>query len=94
MSAKPTSPFPEKMISEWYSWSETSPEEYAAHRSHLIGEFSFDEYAYENKKMEDWLIRLGDIIRDPKKSEECRKKYLSADEYKAVKRSISEILND
>jgi len=94
MSAKPISPFPEKVISEWYSWSEISPEEYAARRSHLIGEFSLDEYTYENKKMEDWLIRLGKIIRDAKKTEECRRKFLSSDEYLAVERSISEILKE
>ena len=81
------------MITEWFSWETNSPEEYAARRSHLIGEFSLDDYSYENKNLEDWLIRFGAIILDTQKMDECRIKYLTPKEYSEVKQSILESLN-
>jgi hypothetical protein len=91
---KPRFPGDEKQLAEMYEyeWESKSAEEHAARNR--VWEFSLDGYSYKNKKMEKWLERLGEIVRSPELLEECRKKYLSPEEFEQYTQSQAKLYEE
>jgi hypothetical protein len=59
-----------------------SPEEYAARYATDIMEFSYGRLRYSDPRLDDWIQRLQEVLTDWKLVNECREKYLTADELK------------
>lgn len=68
-------------------WERMSPEEWAARFAHTMMCSSFDLYRYRNAALHSWIHRLHTILRMPERVDECRKKYLTAEEIRKTKTS-------
>jgi hypothetical protein len=90
---KPSSPFPEAELRSWFLASGMTPEEYAAKRGHLIGDFSLHLYYYSDKELGRWLHRFGKIFEDPEKLEKCRRKFLSPEEFQVITKYIDDVIS-
>lgn len=74
----------EKEALELFPYIDISPEEYAANEAHKWLSFSFDDYIYSNKILNEWIHSLGDIFFTPGKVKEARKNYLTGDQIKMI----------
>lgn len=62
---------------------DTSPDEYAARHAHEWAAFSFDQVRYRDTALDEWIVRLGDILsrrNGAPRLAELRARYLSAEE--------------
>lgn len=69
-----------------------SPEEYAARHAHLWGCFSLHQYRYADPVLGDWVRRLGEILFSEEEIEQCRRRFLTAEEMTAARREEAEEL--
>jgi hypothetical protein len=67
-----------------------SPEEYAARESHNFMCFSFDEYCYRDKQLDQWIQRFAEILHTPGRCDRDRRQYLTPEEYEQVQRRMEE----
>lgn len=91
MNDKPQCPFPEEALANQFPWATMAPEEYAARNA--PDEFSLDRFKYKNPKFEEWMVRLGSIVRDVEKMKECRRKYLTPEEQAKHDQLIEDIIS-
>lgn len=68
---------------------ETSPEEYAARNGRVWLCFSFDKYSYRDKQLENWLQRLGEILKSQETLQQYREQYLSLEEKAQIEQEIA-----
>lgn len=83
----PPSPPPSRLGAEEGSWivhqffsAEElgfSPEEYVARHAHLLGNFSFHLYRYDDPVLGAWLRRIAQLLADDSEIERCRGRYLT-----------------
>jgi len=52
------------------------PEEYVAKHAHLLGNFSFHLYRYDEPELGDWVRRVGQLLSTDADVERCRELYL------------------
>ena len=81
----------EKSCKEHFPYTSMSPEEYAARRSHRIACFGFHHYCYKDKELEQWLLRLGQIIFDQDLIAHYRKILLTPEERKKIEQEAENI---
>ena len=67
-----------------FPYKSISAEEYAAREGHRWLCFSFGEYIYPNKELNEWIHTLDDIFFTQGKLNELRLKYLTTDEIKKI----------
>ena len=80
----PASEWQEKEALKLFPYMDMSPEKYAANEAHKWLSFSFDNYIYSNKILNEWIHSLGDIFFTPGKVKDVRKKYLTEDQVKII----------
>lgn len=67
-----------------------SPEEYAARHAHLWGCFSLHQYRYADPVLGAWVSRLGEILSSEEEVERCRRRFLTTEEFAAVRKNAVE----
>jgi hypothetical protein len=73
-----------------FPFKEMGAEEYAAREAHNWASFSYDNYIYKNKELNEWLHTLGDIFYGKNKVNEARKKHLTEEEIKSIEKIQNE----
>ena len=71
----------ERDLAAHFPYRDMSPEEYAARYAADIACFSLDERRYRSVRLDQWILRLGEILRDWNAVNECRRKYLTPEEH-------------
>jgi hypothetical protein len=71
----------ERELAAHFPYRDMSPEEYAARYAADIACFSLDERRYRSMRLDQWILRLGEILRDWDAVNECRRKYLTPEEH-------------
>lgn len=66
------------------------PEEYAARHAHEWGCFSYHRYRYRDPALGVWIRRLGEIFSSEGEVEQCRQRFLTAEELADVRRQEAE----
>ncbi len=74
------SPQAEQELREHFPFQTMSPEEYAARNAADIACFSLDRFRYADRELDSWIQRVAEFVSDWTLVNECRKKYLTADE--------------
>jgi hypothetical protein len=69
-----------------------SPEEYAARHAHALGCFAFQFYRYRDPVLGAWVRRVGEVLASEGEVERCRQRFLSSEEFAAVRRQEAEDL--
>lgn len=54
-----------------------SPDEYVARHAHLLGNFSFHLFRYDDPVLATWLGRIAQLLQDDAEIERCRRRYLT-----------------
>jgi hypothetical protein len=62
-----------------------SPEEYAGREGARILMFSLDRYRYQDKHLQAWIRRLGEILSTPGLLAHYQEQYLTSDELEQVR---------
>lgn len=68
-----------------------SPEEYVARHSHLLGNFSFHLYRYDNPVLGTWTRRIAQLLADDAEIERCRQRFLTRIEQDELRRQTAEV---
>lgn len=82
---KPAAPKFEQEIREQFPFETMSAEEFAARNASEILCFSLDEYAYSDAKLDAFMQRLGEILRDWNLVNQYRKIYLTDEEMRQAR---------
>jgi hypothetical protein len=72
-----------------FPYREQTPAYYAAHHAHQIGSSSFDDYRYPDAALGRWIDELHRLLRSSRELDECRRKYLTPEQYEAVARELA-----
>ncbi len=67
------------------------PEEYVARHAHLLGNFSFHLFRYDDPALAAWLGRIAQLLRDDAEIERCRQRYLTPTELKEMHLQSAEL---
>lgn len=85
-----TQDFADEFYDDMFPWRDTTPEEYIAHHWLEFGAFSVTRNnQFKNSQLKAWLTRFEEIFHSPDLIEECRQKYLTAEQL-AAQQLISE----
>jgi hypothetical protein len=84
-------PSDQALVGAEFPHKSMSPEEFVARHSHGIGCFSLDRHHYDDPDLDQWMKRVGELLRNPEATDQCRRKLLSAEEYQAVQEALADI---
>ncbi len=80
--------FADEDVRRYFPYQTMSPEEYAARHSHAVECYAYGCFQYKDSAIGIWARRLGAILDDPTEIENCRKRFLTPDEYIQIKEHI------
>lgn len=74
--------------------TDIDPEVFAAHDGAGWLNFTFNDYRFQDEKLDQWIHTVGAIIRDPAKLEEVQRKYLSTLDQIQMKKYMEDDLEE
>ncbi len=69
-------------------WRTVSPEEFVARHSLGIMCWGFGQYTFPDPEFTRWIHRVTQLLANSAASDECRKQFLSPEEYEAASATI------
>jgi hypothetical protein len=74
--------------------TDIDPEVFAANDGAGWLNFTFNDYRFQDEKLDQWIHTVGAIIRDPARLEEVQRKYLSTAEQMQMKKYMEDDLEE
>lgn len=73
-----------------FPYRKQSAEEYAAREAHnLLPGFSADQFLYQDRQLEEWINKLGMILKSPELIAKYRLQCLTLAEREAIQKKIA-----
>ncbi len=69
---------------------EQSPEEFAARDGYGWLDFPFARFRYRDEALDQWIQKVGQILRAPDQLRACQSKYLNAAEMRLIRRYMED----
>ncbi|HHM06127.1 MAG TPA: hypothetical protein ENJ19_10355 [Gammaproteobacteria bacterium] len=73
---------------------DTPPDEFAARDGLGWLNFPFAHYRYRDEELDRWIQAVGGILRNPKRLQACRDRYLNEAEKRLLQRYLNEDFGD
>lgn len=67
-----------------------APEEFAARDGYGWLDFPFARFRYRDAELDQWIQRVGEILRQPDQLRECQSKYLTPAEMQLIRRYLED----